>query len=70
MPTNAQHHAERVRRHMAQTMENIVHTNNCIVYAEDKKLKSRLKEKNEQRISALEQMERSLPGDGQLIIDS
>ena len=45
---------------MAQTMENIVHTNNCIIYAEDKKVKSRLKAKNEQRTAALEQMERSL----------
>jgi len=46
---------------MAQTMENIVHTNNCIVYAEDKKVKSRLKAKNEQRIAALEQMKQNLP---------
>ena len=61
MSADAQHHAERIQRSMAQTMENIVHTNNCIVYAEDKKVKSRLKAKNEQRLAALEQMKQSLP---------
>ena len=61
MSADVQHHAERIRRNMAQTMENIVHTNNCIIYAEDKKVKSRLKAKNEQRIAALEQMKQSLP---------
>ena len=60
MNTSTQPGAEHIRRRMAQTMENIVHTNNCIVYAEDKKVKSRLKAKNEQRISALEQMEKTV----------
>ena len=62
MSNDASHHEQRIMRSMAQTMENIAHTNNCIVYAEDKKIKSRLKAKNEQRIAALEQMKRSLPG--------
>ena len=51
---------ERTQRQMAQTMENIVHTNNCIAYAEDKKVKSRLKAKNEQRLSALERMKKTV----------
>jgi len=42
-------------------MENIAHTNNCILGAEDKKIKSRLKAKNEQRQAALEQMQRNMP---------
>ncbi|MCL2857495.1 MAG: hypothetical protein FWE19_07265 [Oscillospiraceae bacterium] len=61
MNADQRHHAERIRRNMDQTMENIVHTNNCIVYAEDKKVKSRLKAKNDQRIAALERMKQSLP---------
>ena len=60
MSADDQHHAGQVRRRMAQTMENIVHTNNCIIYAEDKKVKGRLKEKNDQRIAALEQMKQNL----------
>ena len=59
--TPEQHHAERIRRGMTQTMENIVHTNNCIVAEQDKRLKARLKAKNDSRLAALEQMKRSVP---------
>ena len=59
---DVKHHAERLQRNIAQTMANIAHTNNCILYAEDKKIKSRLKAKNEQRLVALEQMKQSFPG--------
>ena len=60
MTATGEHQAERIRRNMALTMENIVHTNNCITLAEDKKLKARLTEKNDRRLAALEQMRKSL----------
>ena len=64
MSADAKNHAGRLERKIAQTMENIAHTNNCIIYAEDKKIKSRLKAKNDQRLAALEQMKQNLPGVG------
>ena len=58
MNTPAEHHAQRIHRNMTQTMQNIVRTNNCIVAAQDKNLKARLKAKNDSRTAALEQMRR------------
>ena len=60
MLTPAEHHAARLERNMRQTMENLVHNNNCVVYAQDKHLKARLKEKSNRRQAALEQMRQSL----------
>jgi len=60
MLTPAEHHAARVKRNMQLTMENIVHTNACIAAEEDKKIKSRLKAKNERRQAALDQMRQNL----------
>jgi len=60
MTTPAERQADRVRRNMALTMENIVRANNCIATAEDKKIKAILKTKNDRRLAALEQMRKLL----------
>jgi len=60
MNPESEHHAARIQRNISMTLENMVHTNNCIAFAEDKKLKARLKAKNERRFAALEQMRQSL----------
>ena len=56
----SENQAERIRRNIDRTIENIVHTNNCIAYAEDKKLKATLKAKNDRRLSALAQQLRQM----------
>jgi len=60
MLTPAEHHAARIKRNMQQTMENLVHINNCAIYAQDKQLKARLKEKSDRRQAALDCMRQSL----------
>ena len=61
MNTPTPEHTQRLQRSMAQTMENIVRTNNCIVAAEDKRMRLRMKAKNDSRLAALEQMRKRFP---------
>jgi len=53
-------HTEHMRRNIALVTENIVHTNNCIADAQDKALRARMKAKNDRRLAALEQMQRTV----------
>ena len=62
MPMPTEQGDARLQRSIQRTMENIVHTNNCIIYAQDRQLKARLKAKNDRRIDALEKMHQSLRG--------
>ena len=60
MPAVSENHADHLRRNIASLTENIVHTNNCIALAQDKAIKARMKEKNDRRMAALEQMNKSI----------
>ncbi|MCL2579954.1 MAG: hypothetical protein FWE32_07965 [Oscillospiraceae bacterium] len=60
MNEQTQHHQKRIERGIALTMENMVHTNNCIAQTDDKKLKARLQAKNDRRLAALDQMRQSI----------
>jgi hypothetical protein len=62
MPVPVEHHAERIRRNMALTMENMINTQKHIQKTPDQKLRAQLRTKNERRQHALDEMQKSIIG--------